>query len=159
MKLFIGCVNAVSRILYWISCGAIAAIMFLTVVDVVLRRSGHPIDFAYEVVVFLAAIVIGFALPESTVQKAHVTMEFITVKVSPRWRKILSVGTRWLGLLTFAVIGWNIILYAGRLRQSGQCSAILQIPEYPVAYAVALACLVECLVLFSQLFETEERPS
>ena len=36
MKLFCGVVNTLSRFLYWISCSAIVAIVFLTVVDVIM---------------------------------------------------------------------------------------------------------------------------
>jgi TRAP-type C4-dicarboxylate transport system permease small subunit len=136
---------------------AIICIVFLTVLDVILRRLGHPIDFAYEIVVFLAVIVIGFALPQVSLDKGHVVMEFVTSKVSEKWAKLLFVATRLMGIGTFAIIGWNTMLYAGRLREAGQSSAMLKIPEFPVAYAIAVICIVECLVLFYQLFETKER--
>ena len=39
------------------------------------------------------------------------------------------------------------------LRQTGQVSLTLRIPEYPVAYGVGLCCFIECLVLLSELIK------
>jgi TRAP-type transport system small permease protein len=156
MKLLSLAVKALSHFLCWISCSAIVAIVFLTVVDVILRRVRHPIDFTFEIIVFLAAIVIGFALPRTSLDKGHVTMEFVTSKVSDKWAKVLFVSTRLMATGMFAIIGWNIILYAGRLRVAGQSSAILKIPEFFVTYAVAFACLVQCLVPLVELFDSSK---
>lgn len=154
MRLLSRAVKALSRFLYWISCSAIVAIVFLTIVDVILRRLRHPIDFALEIVVFLAAIVISFALPRTSLDKGHVMMEFVTSRVSDRWVKRLYVLTRLMAMGMFAIISWNIILYAGRLREAGQASAVLNIPEFLITYAVAFACIVQCLVSLVQLFES-----
>ncbi len=159
MRLLSRVVGPVSSILYWVSCAAIVGIVGLTVVDVVLRRLGHPLDFAFEIVVFLAAIVIGFSLPRTSLEKAHVVMEFLTCKLSAKWALVMFVVTRLIGIGMFAILGGSIILYGGRLKEAGQSSAILKIPEYPIAYAVAVTCLVECFVLICQLFDTREKVS
>ena len=68
---------AISRFMYWVAGAALASIVLLTVTDVVLRRFRMPIDWAFEVVVMLAAIVISFALPQSTIEKGHVLTDFL----------------------------------------------------------------------------------
>ena len=50
MKSLFVAVKAVSRVMYWISCAALAAIVGLTVLDVTLRKFGSPIDFTFEIV-------------------------------------------------------------------------------------------------------------
>ena len=51
MKWFVGIIEKLSRLMYWIAGIALAAIVFLTVTDVVMRRLKMPIDWTYEVVV------------------------------------------------------------------------------------------------------------
>jgi TRAP-type C4-dicarboxylate transport system permease small subunit len=64
--------------MYWIAGAALAAMMFLTVADVVLRYFKMPIVGTYEIVSMLGAIVIGFAVPQTTLERGHVLMDFIT---------------------------------------------------------------------------------
>jgi TRAP-type C4-dicarboxylate transport system permease small subunit len=152
-------VKRVSKAMYFVSCGAIVIIVVLTVLDVILRRLGAPIDFAYEIACLLAAVVVGFALPHTSVLGGHVTMEFLETKVSLKWKAILRVITRCTGIAIFGVIGWQAIRLGNHLREANQVSAVLELPEYPVAYALAACFLVECLVLASSLKENEEEHS
>ncbi len=156
MKKLFGVVRMLSRVMYWISCAALVCIVGLTVLDVTLRKLGKPIDFTFELVVFLAAIVIGFALPQTSLEKGHVVMEFLTVKLSPDWKKALNVATRCVGIITFFIIGWNIIRAGNHFMAVGQTSAILNIPEFPVAYGVGACCFVECFVLVFELIQPPE---
>lgn len=156
MRLFGRVVKGLSRLMYWISCVAIVSIMMLTVLDVTLRRLGTPIDFVFEVVVLLAAIVIGFALPQTSLDKGHVVMEFLNGKLSPRWQRVLNVATRCVGIVTFAIIGWNIIRIGNHLLEVKQVSAILEIPEFPVAYGIGVCCFIECLVLVLDLAQASQ---
>jgi len=151
-------VKGVSRVMYWISCAALVSIMGLTVLDVTLRKFGNPIDFTFEIVVFLAAIVIGFALPQTSLEKGHVVMEFLSVKLSQKWQRLLRLTTRLVGIITFAIIGWNIVRIGNHLLEVKQVSPILEIPEFPVAYGVGVCCFVECLVLIFDLVQTSKEP-
>ncbi len=156
MRQLFAAVKMLCRVMYWISCMALVSIVALTVLDVTLRKLGNPIDFTFEVVVFLAAIVIGFALPQTSLDKGHVVMEFLTVKLSPAWKKAVHVGTRLVGIITFLIIGWNIMRVGHHLLEVGQTSAILRIPEFPVAYGVGVCCFIECLVLILEIAQTSE---
>jgi TRAP-type C4-dicarboxylate transport system permease small subunit len=156
MKQLSSAVKLLSRVMYWISCGALVSIVALTVIDVTLRKLGSPIDFTFEVVVFLAAIVIGFALPQTSMDKGHVVMEFLTVKLPGKWRRAFAVTTRCIGIATFIIIGWNVIRIGNHFLEAKQASPVLEIPEFPVAYAVGICCFIECLVLVLDLKQTSE---
>jgi TRAP-type C4-dicarboxylate transport system permease small subunit len=142
--------------MYRISCLALVSIVALTVLDVTLRKLGSPIDFTFEVVVFLAAIVIGFALPQTSMDKGHVVMEFLTIKLPGRLRKAFAVTTRCIGIVIFGIIGWNIIRIGNHFLEVKQASPVLEIPEFPVAYAIGICCFIECLVLVLDLKRTSE---
>lgn len=153
MSQFAAAVRGVSKGMYYIACLAIAVVVVLTVLDVILRRLGAPIDFAYEIACLLAAVIVGFALPYTSAVGGHVTMEFLETKLSPKWVVILRVLTRCIGIALFAVIGWQALRLGNHLREVGQVSAVLELPEYPVAYGLAACFLVECLVLATTLWE------
>ena len=144
-------IKALIQMMHWVSCVGVLSIMFLTVSDIILRRLKKPIEFTYEVVVLLGAIVIAFAIPKVSSENGHVIMDFLLVKLPASWRRVFGLITRCLGIATFGIIGSNMIIAGRYLSGSGQVSPILEIPEYPVVYAVAFACFVECIILFHDL--------
>ena len=153
MEGMFGIIKKLSRFMYWIAGVALTSIVFLTVTDVILRRFRMPIDWTYEVVVLLGAIAIGFSVPQTTLDKGHVLMDFLTVKLPKRWQKMFSLITRCLGIVTFAIFGWRIFPYGTNLWKRGQVSPILEMPEFPVAYGIGVCCFIVCLVLFYDLVQ------
>ncbi|MGD0236702.1 MAG: TRAP transporter small permease subunit [Syntrophorhabdales bacterium] len=152
MKKMFDTVKYLSRIMLWIAGLAIASIVVLTVCDVVLRRFRMPIAYTYELVVLLGAIAISFSIPQTTLDKGHVLMDFVTDKLSEEWQKILLFISRCLGIGMFAVFAWRMFILGNNYSRAGEVTPILQIPIYPVAYSVGICFVVECLVLLYGLF-------
>jgi TRAP-type C4-dicarboxylate transport system permease small subunit len=144
--------TALSRFLYVIAGVALAGSMFLTVADVVLRSFKMPIVGTYELVGLLGAVVIGFSMPQTSRLRGHVIMDFVTEKLPSGVQSVLKALTRLLAIVLFAVIGWNLAGLGNGFRRTGEVTLTLHIPLYPVAYAIAFCCLVECLVLFPELY-------
>ena len=136
----------VSNILNIIAGIAVTFMMLLTVADVLLRAGGRPIIGTFEIVALSLALVIGFAIPKVSLDRGHVTMDFLLVKLSQRRREVMNTFTRLLGLILFACIGYNLFNVAARFHASGEVTATIKIPFYPVAYGVAICCLIECFV-------------
>ena len=137
----------VSRLLNIIAGVSVTVMMLLTVADVLLRAGGHPIIGTYEIVALLLALVIGFGIPEVSLDRGHVSMEFLLDKFPKRGRKVMLMLTRVLCLILFACIGVNLFSVAAGFRASGEVSPTIQLPFYPIAYGVAVCCLLECCVL------------
>ena len=144
-------VKFLSRIMSWIAAIAITSIVFLTVADVIMRRCGRPIDFTYETIIHLGAIAIAFSIPQTTIDKGHVVMDFLTNMFSQGLRKMFSSFTRFLGIGIFAGFGWRVFLYGNSLWRSGEVTPILEMPTYPVVYSIGVCCFVECLVLLHDM--------
>jgi TRAP-type C4-dicarboxylate transport system permease small subunit len=138
--------RSVSKVLNSIAGAAVTFMMLLTVADVLLRAGGHPIIGTYEIVALLLALVIGFGIPQASLDRGHVYMDFLLEKLSRKGRNIMSTFTRVLCLALFAFIGYNLFNVGARFRMSGEVSATIQIPFYPVAYGVAVCCFLECCV-------------
>ncbi len=150
-------VGRLSQVMFWIAGLALVAMMALTGADVILRAFRSPILGTYELVGLLGAVAVGFAIPQTTLQKGHVKMDFLTDRLASHGKFWLNLATRLAGVGLFAVIGQNLWALGDDLRASGEVSLTLQLPQYPVAYGVALCCLVQCLVLLSSLLG-ERRP-
>jgi TRAP-type C4-dicarboxylate transport system permease small subunit len=136
-------VKWVSWSLNWIAGVAVTAMMLLTVTDILLRAGGRPIVGTYEVVSLLLAIVIGFGIPQVSLDRGHVSMDFLLERLSSHGRRIMNTVTRCFCLGLFALIGYNMFHVAARFKAGGEVSATIQLPFYPIAYGVAVCCLLE----------------
>jgi TRAP-type C4-dicarboxylate transport system permease small subunit len=141
----------ISKVLNVIAGGAVTFMMLLTVADVLLRAGGHPIIGTFEIVALLLALVIGFGIPQVSLDRGHVYMDFLLEKLSKRSRAVMNTFTRMLCLFLFGFIGYNLFNVGARFHASGEVSATIKIPFYPVAYGVAVCCLLECCVFIFEI--------
>jgi TRAP-type C4-dicarboxylate transport system permease small subunit len=138
----------------------LAFMMVITIVDITMRLVGKPIIGAIELICFCGAIVVGFSLPYSSWMKAHVYVDFLEQKLSPRARLIMTAVTRLIGILLFLFISYNFILYGISLKQTGEVSPGLKLPFYPITFGLAVSCFMESLTLLTDLLKlfSEEQP-
>ena len=141
-----GILRFISSLLNTIAGIAVTFMMLLTVADVLLRAGGRPIIGTFEVVSLLLALVIGFGIPQVSIDRGHVSMDFLTEKLSKKGRRVMNTFTRVLCLILFAFIGYKLFSVGARFHASGEVSPTIMIPFYPVAYGVAVCCLLECCV-------------
>jgi TRAP-type C4-dicarboxylate transport system permease small subunit len=146
-------VQSLSSVLNAIAGIAITFMMCLTVTDVILRSFRRPIVGTYEIVAFSGAIVIGFAVPITTLLKGHVLVDFFVLRFSKGVRNTVHILTRCMGISLFSLLGWNLFKLGMDLYRTGEVSLTLQLPFYPVAFGVALSCLVQCLVLIVHILQ------
>jgi TRAP-type C4-dicarboxylate transport system permease small subunit len=146
MVIAIGILRFISKLLNTIAGIAVTFMMFLTVADVLLRAGGHPIIGTFEIVSLLLALVIGFGIPQVSLDRGHVYMDFLVEKLSEKGRRVMNTFTRVLCLALFASIGFKLFSVGARFHASGEVSPTIMIPFYPVAYGVAVCCLLECCV-------------
>lgn len=136
----------VSKLLNIIAGISVTGMMLLTVADVLLRAVGRPIIGTYEIVALSLALVIGFGIPQVSLDRGHVFMDLLLGKLSEQGRKVANTSTRVLCLILFGFLGYNLFNVGARFYASGEVSATIKIPFYPFAYGVAVCCLLECCV-------------
>ncbi|MCD6150579.1 MAG: TRAP transporter small permease [Deltaproteobacteria bacterium] len=135
----------------YLSALCIMAMMMLTCADVLLRLFKHPILGTYELVGLFGALTIALAIPATTLSKGHVAVDFLIDKLPLSARKICTIITTLLSISLFALIAWQSFIYANILRSTGEVTLSLQMPFYPIVYAIAAAALLVCVVLFLEL--------
>ncbi len=130
--------------------------MSITVVDVCLRIFGKPLVGTYELVAYTGALVVAFSIPFTSWVRGHIYVDFFIQKLSPPFQRVLHTITRIMAIALFLLAGWNLIKYALDLARSGEVSPTLQMPFYPVVFAVGIACLIQCLVLAADVVKIFE---
>lgn len=137
---------------FQIVAGIILAFMMgVTLTDVIMRFLGKPIVGSIELVCFSGAVVVGFAIPYSSWSKSHIYVDFLQDKFPRKAWFLLQVFTRSIGIILFLFIGINFIFYSFNLMKTGEVSAGLKIPYYPITFGLALSCFLESLTLFCEL--------
>jgi TRAP-type C4-dicarboxylate transport system permease small subunit len=135
---------------------ALTFIMLLTVSDVILRLFGHPIVGTFEVVGLGGAVIIGFGIPITSYMRGHIFVDFFYQKFSKKGQNVFNVITRLTSIALFAIIAYNLFVYATELYKSGEVTLTRHLPFYPIAYGLGVCCFIECLVLVVDLVKIAE---
>jgi TRAP-type C4-dicarboxylate transport system permease small subunit len=151
MTKFLQAVFRVSRDAYTVAGVALVMIMALTVTDVILRSLGSPIVGTFELVALCGAVVIGFSIPFNSWVRGHIYVDFFVMKFPQGVRKVVHTVTRLMGLGLFGLMAWNLLKMGLDLHRSGEVSATLHVPFYPIVYGVGIACFLQSLVLFCDI--------
>jgi TRAP-type C4-dicarboxylate transport system permease small subunit len=151
MKNLFYLLKSISRILNIIAGISLTFMMLLTVIDVLLRTTKYPIVGTFEVVSLSLALVVGFGIPQVSLDRGHVSMDFLVEKLSLRAKKIMNTFTRILCLVLFIFIGYNLFNVGAMFRAAGEVTATIKLPFYPLAYAVGVCCLLECFVFLFEI--------
>ena len=141
------------RSLLLISGLTLAFMLLFTLTDVVMRAFGKPIVGDFEVISFLGAVVVGFAIPYTTLLKAHVMVDFLIEKLPKNVSDGMQVATRVMGIALFLWISWNFVDMSLDLIKSKEVTPVFRLPYYPITFGLAFCCLVQCFTLFSQIMK------
>ncbi len=140
-------IRVFNRILYTISGFVLIFMMLLTVADTILRYFRKPIVGTYELVGLSAAVVLGFSIPYTTSVKGHIVVDFLTMKFKPKTKKFWLFVTRLLGIFLFSFMGYEMMAMANDWRISGEVSATLKLPFYPIAFGIGICLFLQVLTL------------
>lgn len=152
MPLFEAIVTKISRGLDLISGIVLAATALLVVANimgrVILQR---PILGIYEMVGFLTAAVVGFALARCALENSHIAIDFILERFPPRFQRAveLIIGIPVLVFLGFT--SYNLLAYGSRIALSGQVSPTTQLIFHPFIYIVAFGFFVLSLTVLLKI--------
>ncbi len=146
-------IRTVCIALSWVAGVVLAFMLTLTVTDVILRAFRRPILGSYEIISYCGAVVIGFSLPYTSLLKGHVAVEFLLEKLSAKASGRMQLCTRVVSIVMFLWLGWNFIVIGFNLMRTNEVSGIYRLPFYPIAYGLGFACLVQCLVLVTDILD------
>lgn len=146
--------TGLAKRLYWVAGAAIVAMMILTCADVILREFRRPIPGTYELVCFLGAAAVAFAMAHTSVERGHVAVSIVVQLLPQRIQALIEGITSSFGFIFFVLIAWQSVLYALDLQHSGEVSLTLRLPFYPFVYGIGFAAAAVCLVLLTDMVKS-----
>ena len=122
-----------NRILLVLGSAAVLLLMSVATVNVVLRYPFKvPWRGAYEVVGFLGAIVIAFALGFTQKRKDHIVVDILTEKFPKKVNRILDGISYFITTIFFAIVSWQVFVWGLKIMKSGEVSETLKMVFHPV---------------------------
>jgi TRAP-type C4-dicarboxylate transport system permease small subunit len=149
-----------NKILLIVGSVAVLFLMSLATVNVVLRFFFNaPYRGAYELVGFMGAIVIAFALGYTQKRKDHIVVDILTEKFPKQVNRVLDGINYFITTIFFAIVSWQVFIWGMKISKSGEVSETLKIMFHPFIYSVSLGFVVFSLTLvidFLKNFQSRE---
>lgn len=153
-------IEFLNRLLIWISGFLLATMVLLTCVNIFSRIIWVPIRGTFELMGYISAVAIAFALGYAQLKKTHIWVDVLVQLFSRRVQRILTAVNAITCMAFFAIVAWQIVRYGTTLRTTGEVTETLRIVYYPFTYAVALGCAAISLVFlieFLKSFRSNEK--
>lgn len=147
-------VESLSHMMDIIARAAVAAIMFATTLNVILRLFGSSLKGSVEIVQYLNAIGVGLGLAFCAYHGGHVAVTFFTDKFSYKGQQVINVFVELAVAGFMALTTWQMILYGYGMQKEGEIALTLGMPIYPIVYLVAAGIFVYLLVVINNLGQT-----
>jgi TRAP-type C4-dicarboxylate transport system permease small subunit len=125
--------------------------MCMTTADVIGRLFGHPIFGVYDLVGILGAVIYTAALPDTTANKGHVSVELFLIRLPSKARITIKVITSCLSIILFACIAWQSRIVGIELREAGKVTTDIELPFQYMLYFISLASFFVCIILAKDL--------
>jgi TRAP-type C4-dicarboxylate transport system permease small subunit len=148
MKQLTNFVTSLSRHLDKIAGLCVIGTMLLVVANILLRTLfSKPILGSYEIVSYLTALAIGFALAHCAVQSGHIAVGIIVDRLSKSLQAVIDSAINLTALVFWSLCVWHLVKFAQTTAKSGLVSPTAQIPVAPVIYLVALGVASLCFII------------
>jgi TRAP-type C4-dicarboxylate transport system permease small subunit len=154
MKLLEGLNAFLNKILLILGGIAVLCLMIIATGNVILRIFQVPYRGAYEIVSFLGAVVIAFALGYTQKRKDHIVVDILTDKFPKKVNRVLDFINYLITMIFFGIISWQIYLWGMKIWESGELSETLKIIYHPFIFSVSFGFAVLSFTIFIDLLKT-----
>ncbi len=152
--------KSLSTYLSYVGNVALAAMMLLTTADVVGRYFFNaPVLGAYEITEYLMLILVFAFLAVAQRDKAHINVDIVFNRLSTRLQTIFDRFNHVVCLAMMSLVAWMGVRHTLELRQTGESSLLLKIPDYPFAVFLVIGCVVLCIEFFKDVFHSKRSSS
>ena len=149
-------INKISMILGGV---AVLALMLLATGNVVLRIFHLPFRGTYEIVAFLGAIVIAFALGYTQKNRDHIVVDILSEKFPKKLQTLIEALSDVVITLFFGMVSWQVYVWGMKIYESHEVSETLKVVFHPFVFAVAvgfaLLCFSALVDFLKKLFPAE----
>ena len=155
--------NLLGRILLVLSGAAVLALMLLATGNVVLRIFQAPYRGTYEIVSFLGAIGVAFALASTQRRKGHIVVDILSSSYPRPVKRLVDALSAGISAVFFGIVAWQVSVWGTRIMAAGEVSETLKVVYHPFIFGVAVGfglLTLTCILDIPRAFRTdrEEAP-
>jgi len=125
---------------------ALAAVMFLIVGNIILRRFSAPIPGTVELVEISGALILGAGIAYCLYSGGHIFVDVLVQRLSLKTQALTDLLTNLMMLILNSILSWQIFLYGNRMSERGFVTGQLELPIAPGVYIVAFGFFLMFLV-------------
>jgi TRAP-type C4-dicarboxylate transport system permease small subunit len=146
--------------LAYISALILALLAVVTFCDVVGRYVFNvPFTFTVELTELAMGLIVYLAIGLTTHEDGHISVDFVTLRLSEWLRALMAVITNILALAFLALMIWRLWLRAGEHLAKGDITQVWHLSIWPVAYVMAFGSVFLLTGVFVHLFGAVRRVS
>ena len=148
MDRFENILGIISRWLNWVAAAALVLMMLVVCANVIGRSFfGEPVKGTVDIVGYLGAFVLAWALAYTQVRKGNISIEILMLRLSQRLQTLIDTVVYFICFVLFGIVSWQATKYALITWEGGLRSEVMKIPTGPFMLVVALGCIALTLVL------------
>ncbi len=144
-------------VLKWTGVACLAAMMFVTGIDVLFRALNRPLWGMVEAVSLLAVVVLGCAMPLTQRDRGHVVLDMILRRLPTRIMFYADAAGHFTGGALFALVSWRCWVYANSLQEAGELTMNLEFPLHFILRGLSVAFLSLTIVLLTDSLRSVRR--
>ncbi len=152
--------DLVNKIMMILGGIAVLALMILATGNVVLRIFHIPFRGTYEIVSFLGAVVIAFALGYTQKRRDHIVVDILSERYPKEVQVLIDKIADLIMTIFFGVVAWQIFVWGAKIWESGEVSETLKVIFHPFVFACGAGFAVLSFTAFvdflKKLFREEE---
>jgi TRAP-type C4-dicarboxylate transport system permease small subunit len=145
--------NFVNKVLLFFGGIAVLALMLLATGNVVLRIFHLPFRGTYEIVSFLGAVVIAFALGYTQKRRDHIVVDILTDKFPDALKETIDKVASIAMTIFFGIVAWQLYVWGMKIMQADEVSETLKIVFYPYIYMTAAGFTMLAFTTFVQFLK------
>jgi len=145
------------RVTLWLArAGSVglAAMMFLTLFDVIGRAFDHPIAVSVEVTEIIMGVMVYLGIGYTTFLRGHIRVDILITNMSARTQSILDFITGCIGLFIAVLMCWRLWLQSISRYGNNDLTQIAEIPLWPYAIIMSVASVLMVTALLHHLYNT-----
>ena len=132
-------------------------IMWLTVVDVILRYNNISITGLFEVIEVLMGILVFAGVPIITAKDGHVAVTILDTFVGRRLRLVQKISVNLICVTVLSTFAWLLWVKADGLAGYNDVTLFARIPLAPVCYFMSVMTFIRIPIQFAMVFLSDER--
>lgn len=148
---FTGRVTALFSLLAQI---ALAAIMFLIVANIIIRRFMAPIPGTVEIVELAGALILGSSIAYCLYNGGHIFVDVLVRRLPDKRQNWIDFLGNLAMIILNGLIAWQMYVYGARMMTRGIVTGHLELPHAPVIFIVAIGFLLMALVNLTHILNS-----